>query len=264
MRTGVDSQPKGLSGAKRRIDTVSYKNIYYPESKVGDFTDIDGTIAFYLRVNSLVDSTSVILDIGCGRGRYVEDPVSIRRNLRIFKGRCKKVIGIDVNNAARVNPFIDEFYLIQDNSWPIKDNSIDIVLCDSVLEHIEAPGTFFSECHRVIRPGGYVCIRTPNSLGYVILFSKLIPDRFHAKVIGKVQNGRKDEDIFTTFYRCNTIGKIRKILAKYNFDHCVYGYEAEPSYLAFSKLAYFCGTVYHKIVPKMFSNCIFAFGKKKM
>ena len=53
---------------------MEYKNIYYPESRSGTFTDVDGTIAFYLRVNGLVDSESVILDVGCGRGAFAEDP----------------------------------------------------------------------------------------------------------------------------------------------------------------------------------------------
>lgn len=34
---------------------------------VGGFSENDGTIDFYLRINSLIDETSVVLDLGAGR-----------------------------------------------------------------------------------------------------------------------------------------------------------------------------------------------------
>jgi hypothetical protein len=42
---------------------VNYKEAYYPERRFGGFTDVGGTIAFYFKANSLVDSSSVVLDI---------------------------------------------------------------------------------------------------------------------------------------------------------------------------------------------------------
>ena len=92
---------------------MNYKSIYYPESKFGGFTDVDGTMAFHIRTNSLITPSSVVLDVGCGRGAYAEDTVSIRRDLRIFKNKCKKVIGIDLDRSAAENPFLDEFHLME-------------------------------------------------------------------------------------------------------------------------------------------------------
>jgi len=34
---------------------------------------------FFNRVNSLIDSSSVVLDVGCGRGSYSEDSVPLRK-----------------------------------------------------------------------------------------------------------------------------------------------------------------------------------------
>lgn len=76
----------------------------YPESKFGGFTDIDGTVVFNTRVQSLVTPDTVLLDIGCGRGAFREDPVAIRRHLRTFKGKVRTVIGLDVDEAAANNP----------------------------------------------------------------------------------------------------------------------------------------------------------------
>lgn len=243
---------------------MDYKSIYYPESKFGGFTDVDGTIAFYIRVNSLISPSSVVLDVGCGRGAYAEDPVSIRRELRILKGKCKKVIGIDIDENAKENPFLDEFHLIEGSRWHLEDESVDVCVCFNVLEHIEDPGSFFFECRRVTKHGGYLCIRTPNVLSYVGLFSKLIPNRFHTSVVGKAQGYiREEADVFSTLYRCNTKRKISYMLSKYGFDHCVYGYEAEPTYLSFSRFLYLLGVIHQRFAPDMFKVGIFAFGRKK-
>jgi len=63
----------------------TYKLSFYPESKFGDFTDIDFTIRFYTRINSLIKQTDIVLDIGCGRGALIDDKIEYRRNLRILK-----------------------------------------------------------------------------------------------------------------------------------------------------------------------------------
>jgi len=136
---------------------------FYPESRLGGFSDIDGTIAFYVRVNSLLTPYSEVVDFGCGAGAYGEDPIRVRRDLRILKRKVRKVVGLDVDPAAATNPLIDEFILIgQDGRWPLSSRQADLVLCDNVLEHLEDPEGFFEEAGRVLKPGGYLCIRTPN------------------------------------------------------------------------------------------------------
>jgi len=84
----------------------------------------------------------VVLDVGCGRGEYADNTVAIRRNLRILKGKVAKVIGIDVDQSAPNNPFLDEFFLIEGESWPIETDSIDLIVCNSALEHIDNPDQF--------------------------------------------------------------------------------------------------------------------------
>jgi hypothetical protein len=56
----------------------------------------------------------------------------------------RKVIGLDVDSAGQTNPTIDEFRkLAPDQDWPVEDKSSNLVLCDSVLEHLAAPEFFF-------------------------------------------------------------------------------------------------------------------------
>jgi SAM-dependent methyltransferase len=236
---------------------------FYPEVKFGGFTDIDGTIVFFNRVNTLLRPTFTVLDVGCGRGAYGEDPVNIRRDLRIFKGKVAKVIGVDVDPDAGENPYLDEFHLIQGDTWPVPDNSVDLIVCDNVLEHVPNPDLMFMEMRRVLKDGGYLCIRTPNRWSYVALAASLIPNKYHSKVTSVAQEGRKEEDVFPTLYRCNTARKLEAMMKKMGIEGVAYGYEAEPSYLAFSGLAYFFGVLHQKFSPGLIKPALFAFGKMK-
>jgi SAM-dependent methyltransferase len=239
----------------------SNKQRYYPEVKFGGFTDIDGTIAFYNRVNALLDPSFTVLDVGCGRGAHDGDTVPFRKKLRSLKGKVAKVIGIDVDPNAAANNTLDEFYLIESPSWPVESDSIDILVTDYVIEHIADVDMFFREIQRVLKNKGIVCIRTTNRWNYIALAARLIPNRHHSKVTSKVQEDRKEEDVFPTVYRCNTISRIRKEMKKIGVESTVYGYEAEPSYLAFSSVAYFFGVLHQRWAPKIFRPVLFAFGK---
>lgn len=240
---------------------MDLKEIFYPESRFGGFSDVDGTVAFYQRVNALINSNSTVIDFGCGRGAYGEDTVQIRRDLRILKGKAGRVIGLDVEEEGARNTFLDEFHLLREKCWPLPDSTAELVLCDSVMEHLDDPTPFFSEARRVLKPGGSLCIRTPNLWGYVALLSKLIPNKVHARVLPKVKKGTQDIDTFPTLFRCNTIPKIRSMMSSCQFEAVVYGYGPEPAYLSFSKPLYRLGVIYQRIAPHFFQPVIFAFGR---
>jgi len=241
---------------------MNKKDFFYPESTFGGFTDIDGTIAFFNRVNSLIKDSFVILDIGCGRGEYSEDPIIFRKQIRVLKGKASKIIGLDVDQNASSNPFLDEFHLLQDSTWPIESNSIDLIVCDNVLEHLPTPDLFFNEVRRVLKSGGFFCARTPNRWSYVAIAAMLVPNKFHAKVLSVVQDDRKEEDVFPTYYKCNSSRKLGRLLRQRGFSCVVYGHEAEPAYLSFSIAAYLLGVIHQKFAPGFLKPTLFAFGRK--
>lgn len=75
-------------------------------------------------------------------------PRKIRRDLRLLKGYVKRVIGLDVDPAAKANPAIDEFVEVRDRQpWPLEAHSVDMVICDAVLEHLEEPDTSSPKRH---------------------------------------------------------------------------------------------------------------------
>src|SRR3989344_586731 len=43
------------------------------------------------------------------------------------------------------------------------DGSVDIILCDATIEHLlHSPKALFQEAHRLLKPGGYFFVTTPN------------------------------------------------------------------------------------------------------
>ncbi len=240
---------------------MGLKERFYPESDFGGFSDVDGTIAFYSRVNALLRDDFIVADIGCGRGAYQGDPIDYRKKLRILKGKCSSVIGLDVDQEGANNPYIDDFRLIEDDTWYLDSNSIDLCLSDYVLEHIANPGKFFSECNRVLKDGGYLCMRTSNSRSYFGVFTRLMPDRLQIPFLKKIK-GQKIQDKFPVLFHCNTLPKIRHQLVQNGFDGVVYGYDAEPDYFGFSGLLYWFGVLHQRYAPRMFKVGIFVFAQK--
>lgn len=244
---------------------------FYPEVELLGHTFVDGTFMFYNAVNRLLGKNAMdktVLDLGCGRGWYMykdesSDEYQVKQ-LRNFKGKVKKVIGIDVDENAATNPALDEFRLMQiDKPWPIEDASIDICICDYVMEHVSDVDFFFSQLRRILKKGGAVCFRTPNKMGYVAAASSLIPNKMHAKVLKKVQTDRDEKDVFPVVYKCNTKKKFEHYFKEYGFDAHVYQYEAEPSYLRFSYISFAFGVFLNKLMPKAFKNTLFSFGIKR-
>ena len=72
-------------------------------NKVGGFSENDGTIDFYSRINCLINDDSVVLDYGAGRGSWAEDENVFRKKTRNLKGKVKKVYACDVDKAVDLN-----------------------------------------------------------------------------------------------------------------------------------------------------------------
>lgn len=97
--------------------------------------------------------------------------IDIGGGLRVSK---KKGNRYDSNNAWML-PYLEKIdYKILDpvsdydpdilgdiHQLPFKENSVDAIICMSVLEHVEDPLTAAKELYRVLKPGGSCFIYTP-------------------------------------------------------------------------------------------------------
>lgn len=236
----------------------------YPEVGAGGFTRVDGTIEFYLRVNALLTPDAMVVNLGAGRGMVGDDPLAYRRDLADLRGRVKQVIGLDVDPVVLENPYLDQAMVIgADGRYPVESGSIDVVVSDWTFEHIDDPVGAAREISRVLRPGGWLCARTPNKWGTVGVPARLVPNRFHRRVLRAVQPRRKVVDTFPTRYRMNTLADVRALFPATVYDDCSYRFQCEPTYVADSLTALRAVRMAHRILPDRLADLLMVFMRKR-
>lgn len=177
---------------------------------------VDSAVTLFTMAQALAADAKVVVDVGCGRGALIDPPGGERR-LHDLRGPGRTVIGIDVDLAAAENPIIDEFRAIEGPRWPLEDDSVDLAVCDWVLEHVADPQEFVTELHRVLRPGGAFLARTVSKHSLLSAGARLVPNHRHAEVVGTLQPKREDVDVFPTTYRMNTMADLERVFGA-DFD----------------------------------------------
>jgi ubiquinone/menaquinone biosynthesis C-methylase UbiE len=99
----------------------------------------------------------LLLDAGCGKGAYSEH----------FKDKGHKVIGVDISiNSLKLAQKIHRIYIYINSTLenlPIKESSIDKILCNDVLEHILDYKQVLEEFKRILKPGGEIILYIPTN-----------------------------------------------------------------------------------------------------
>jgi ubiquinone/menaquinone biosynthesis C-methylase UbiE len=106
-----------------------------------------------------VDRTAItlVVDLGCGTGRF-------SKMLAAELGA--RVIGFDPSgrmiDQARRKPATSPvaFGRARGHELPLPDGCVDLVFMSQIYHHLPDPLAVAGECRRVLRIGGYVCIRT--------------------------------------------------------------------------------------------------------
>jgi ubiquinone/menaquinone biosynthesis C-methylase UbiE len=75
----------------------------------------------------------------------------------IFETNSNKYLGCDVESSDYSG--IQDF-LVGDEILPLESNSLDLIISNSVLEHLKIPETAIAEWYRVLKPGGYLFLQT--------------------------------------------------------------------------------------------------------
>ncbi len=191
-------------------------------------------------IKNLLKPGGIILDGGCGR----EISVLMKIN---------KVVGLAVGldsctlSGRRENPNIK---LIRGDLTKIslQNDTADMVISRSVLEHMENPELVYREFHRILKPGGYFIFLTPNLFDYGSLISKIVPNRFHPWIV-RLTEGRSEIETFPAFYKSNTESSIRSLGEKSGFRTEDIKYLGQyPSYLMFNCVLFGMGALYDKFI----------------
>ena len=125
-------------------------------------------LTFNFKHIDLPQNKGLMLDIGCGEGRHVFG------TMQNFKNTF--CIGLDMDEASlkKSQEGYEFFKSISDEgavfikgsayNLPIPSNSLDLVVCSEVLEHLDDYHAALDEIKRVLKPGGKFLASVPSFL----------------------------------------------------------------------------------------------------
>ena len=253
-----------VGGGMPEHEKKSNLEYFYPEVGAGGFSHVSSSVDFYTRINALLQPEFVVMDFGAGRGRAAEEGNGYTQNLMKLQGKVRKVIGVDVDPAIHLNPWLDEARVIEPaDPLPFDDGTFDMIVSDWTLEHIADVEPVTAELKRVLKPGGWLCARTPNRWGYIAIGARLIPRQFHSAVLNWAQAERKEIDVFPKYYLLNTK---RNLLINFNykyFNQYIYFVNSEPAYFGSSKALWSLALLAFRLTPDVLGAILHVFLRKK-
>jgi 2-polyprenyl-3-methyl-5-hydroxy-6-metoxy-1,4-benzoquinol methylase len=116
-------------------------------------------------------SGGTLVDVGCGAGQlwsYVREQFA-------------RYVGVD---AVRYQDFPSaaEFHQVDLDTGmaTLPDGCADVVAAVETIEHLENPRAFMRELTRLVKPGGWIIVTTPNQLSFLSLLTLVVKHRFSA------------------------------------------------------------------------------------
>lgn len=213
--------------------SVEYlKELFYPSVHY-----VSDDAIFYNWIKSSLNPDSIILDLGAGGGlEWKYD----------FKDLCKKVVGIDIDPVVADNPNLDEAIISDFFKNDFKSNLFDVVFANFVVEHIKRPYDFLVEIKRILKRNGVFYFRTLSKYHYANVAARLTPYWFHVYYARLL--GRKEEDVFPTFYKMNSKRDMDRISKVINLKYEIKMFEGYAGYLQINPIFFLLGVAYERIV----------------
>lgn len=155
-----------------------YLSVVYNE-KIIPRTTYPLKLACYLCTRFNLKKNYRLLEIGCGRGEFLES----------FKNFGLECTGTDISDysVSRLASFDVKKIDISREKLPYEDNTFDVVFHKSLIEHLYSPENLMKETYRVLKRGGLVIILTPDWVSQMKVFYE---DYTHNKPYDK--NSLKD------------------------------------------------------------------------
>lgn len=153
--------------AEPGADLARVANAYYEQTddvadhrRVRFLRHINSAEARGHALASLLPQSGLILEVGCGTGGLL---VAAARSGR-------SIVGVDIASRWLVvarRRLADQdlqvpLVVAGTENLPWSDDSFEVVIADSLLEHLDDPSNAFREWSRVLRPGGSLLVWSPN------------------------------------------------------------------------------------------------------
>ena len=170
------------------------------------------------KFKTYVQEGNKVLDLGCGNGRLVE----------LFKDLDVEYLGVDgsfglINSAKKSFP--DKNFQVMDAlNLDLPENSYDVILCVSVLNHIakENQQQFIDNLKKVLKPNGVLLLSNWslwNIKGKKSVWHKVKDDKFPKAKFKDVWTLWKSTEVKEPlYYYAFTKREVTKLLNKNDFE----------------------------------------------
>ncbi len=102
-----------------------------------------------------IENRGSLLDFGAGRGKFLEIISALK---------FKNCTGADLMDRPTSLPSSTEWIQADLNgSLNLEKESFDLITAIEVIEHLENPRAMIREFYRLLKPGGYILVSTPNN-----------------------------------------------------------------------------------------------------
>lgn len=163
----------------------------------------------------LVPVGATWLDVGCGHRLLHEQRKQQEEEL---VARARLLVGLDCDRVSLAKHRTLTAKVRGDISHlPFREGSFDLVSANMVVEHLYEPRVQFAEIRRVLKPGGFFVLHTPNYYSPLIFTAAMVPYRTKSRIVNLIE-GRAEADIFPTYYRANTKKKLMRIAHDTGFE----------------------------------------------
>ena len=199
-----------------------------------------------IHISLFEEKGTCLLGLGCGLGKLTYEIGK--------KVEADNIIGID-QYVEPLEGYREKIKLIRcdlNNSIFLRDESVDIISADNIIEHLSNTDIFVEEIYRVLKPGGYAVIGTENLASLHNLFALILGKQAFSQFISSrywlgnpfaphykkpVRKGMSHVQVFT-------IQGLRDICECYNFK-----VERVRGIGYFPFLPFWCGKLFEKICP---------------
>lgn len=134
---------------KNGLENHYDKEYFEWQRTVGEF----GGKANLFKFSSFIKNTDTVLDFGCGGGYLLKNIDT-----------SGKKIGVEINENA-YKTAIENGVEIHKSLSEIESNSVDVIISNHALEHIENPLHILYEFKRIIKSNGKIVVVVPHECG---------------------------------------------------------------------------------------------------
>ena len=159
---------------KKKINGKGYR-----KNRIHKAYLVDQIIGKYIKN---ISKNAKIVDLGCGSG-LIKNYLS--------KKYKRKIIGVEIDKSIVEYP--KDVIIVNTAKLPFKKESVDLVICHNVYEHIEDREIFFKELSRILKKNGlaYFAVASrfyPKDPHYDLYFLSWLP-KWLANIYVKIVRG---------------------------------------------------------------------------